>query len=516
MFRVRTVLCLLTVMLILTFFPWNYAAADTEEELVVEAACMTDLESAAELPLDDYTWMEEDWEIETPADMDEIGENEGLFSEENAFPLSAESEDGYELTGVFSEKETASLMMAGNYSVPSVTEETIRIIVRITKPDGELTSVRVGVLDEEDSLHGEMILSDQNSWTESWETDITGRTYHIEVLSAQGSGGTALNWEWSAEESDSNTQTAPAEQKWVEETDLAPGYAYIFRFEENGQPCLLSVSSRREGKYGIYYYSLLPSTDSESPSDSCIWTVNNYYVPPYLIISNHMVDGVLSAEQTNNVIFAAVQNEEKYCGFDGSSLYAPLNGAVYYLKRSGSGFSAETNAAAGTVFTPCRLESISTRKTETQVELHYQKPEVTSYDILVRLIIDGNIADYEKKFGFIVSINGIQNGLYTLGNNESFTISGIPAGANLTIREKEPDNYSVSSIYMGDYSGEEYVISSVSDSGEIVFLNRLQGEIQTGISLDSAPNLLLLLLTLVLFPIWVKKQIYINNLEEMK
>lgn len=124
--------------------------------------------------------------------------------------------------------------------------------------------------------------------------------------------------------------------------------------------------------------------------------------------------------------------------------------------------------------------------------------------------ITGNMADMNKKFTFTVTfssadkawdaanatsgikVNGTEGTwegtTYTveLGNNDSVTFSNLPAGVIYTVSE-EKENYTATETY----SDENKTISA-NDEDTVDVTNTLENRIDTGISMDSLPYILML------------------------
>lgn len=121
--------------------------------------------------------------------------------------------------------------------------------------------------------------------------------------------------------------------------------------------------------------------------------------------------------------------------------------------------------------------------------------------------ITGNMADMSKKFTFTITFNaptgteirgniasnnqaGSWNGLtYTikLGDGETVTLSNIPAGTTYTVTE-DNENYVSDN---GVFSDTNKKIAA-NDADTVTFTNTLTATVDTGISMDSMPYILLL------------------------
>lgn len=138
---------------------------------------------------------------------------------------------------------------------------------------------------------------------------------------------------------------------------------------------------------------------------------------------------------------------------------------------------------------------------------------VNSYDagsLKITKLITGNMADMNKKFTFTVKFsrndgrvfNSIQisggdrrtvndDGTITitkdLGNTEFLEITNIPAGTTYVISEQNGDyTYSTNSDNTADGT------IRANDTDEITYTNELSKEVDTGITLDSLPFVLIL------------------------
>ena len=136
---------------------------------------------------------------------------------------------------------------------------------------------------------------------------------------------------------------------------------------------------------------------------------------------------------------------------------------------------------------------------------------VNTYDsgsLTVEKNIAGNMADMDKKFEFTISFNvgneawdasainvdstegtwSNDHKTYTvkLGHQDSVTFSNLPAGVTYDVSE-DKQNYT-SSV---EYTDDNKTISA-DDRDKLTFTNTLTNEIDTGISMDSLPYILML------------------------
>ena len=135
--------------------------------------------------------------------------------------------------------------------------------------------------------------------------------------------------------------------------------------------------------------------------------------------------------------------------------------------------------------------------------------EYDSGSLTVTKKIQGNMADMEKKFTFTITFaapagtdinstfaSNSENGTWSedgltytiaLGHDESVTLSNIPAGTTYTVTE-DKENYDSDN---GVFSDDAKTISA-NDADTVTFTNTLTQGIDMGISLDSMPYVLML------------------------
>lgn len=141
-------------------------------------------------------------------------------------------------------------------------------------------------------------------------------------------------------------------------------------------------------------------------------------------------------------------------------------------------------------------------------------PATTS--IIVEKNVTGGLGDYTKEFHFNYSC-GSETGSFTLKNGEKQTIENIPVDMELTLTETDANGYITSAVY-GDASqnavdGTMKFTINTTDK-KIVVTNNREGYPDTGISLDSLPYIVILVIVLagaVLFVISRQRKQRINN-----
>ena len=140
--------------------------------------------------------------------------------------------------------------------------------------------------------------------------------------------------------------------------------------------------------------------------------------------------------------------------------------------------------------------------------------------------VTGNMGDYEKAFSFVVTMkdkydNGLKfkhNGAevtaanFTLKHGESVTLTEIPAGAIVTI-EEESGVYTASAVLNGDeqttvkmkHGSAEFTVEDAT-ADEVVVINDYTVTVDTGISLDSMPYIITLVMAGGLFLLLRKRK----------
>ena len=131
-------------------------------------------------------------------------------------------------------------------------------------------------------------------------------------------------------------------------------------------------------------------------------------------------------------------------------------------------------------------------------------PTTTSVDI--QKLITGNIGDRSEEFGFTVNCTeAMEEGGYTLsadkktatftlGHKDKVTLNGVRIGSTLTISERGATDYKMT-IKVGDTTlgVNSYTIpDGATEPVQIIVENRREGTIDTGITLDSLPYILIL------------------------
>lgn len=139
------------------------------------------------------------------------------------------------------------------------------------------------------------------------------------------------------------------------------------------------------------------------------------------------------------------------------------------------------------------LNIVPSRTLEVKNNYTAEAPTAT---ITVKKLIssDSNMLSHNDSFNFTVKVNGVvdQNKAFSLKHGESHDIT-VNVGDKITITEATGNYKTEYKIGAGDeQTGSEATISSVSGNETITFTNSKFVEIDTGVSLDSLPYILIL------------------------
>lgn len=119
------------------------------------------------------------------------------------------------------------------------------------------------------------------------------------------------------------------------------------------------------------------------------------------------------------------------------------------------------------------------------LKLYYER---TLTSVIVTKKVAGNMGDTAKEFDFTYSC-GENSGNFKLAHNGSYTIENLPIGSVLTITEGESE-YTVA-VTGADQDGRNATVT-VAEGVTVTFTNTKEVNIDTGISLDTLPYVLLL------------------------
>ena len=122
-------------------------------------------------------------------------------------------------------------------------------------------------------------------------------------------------------------------------------------------------------------------------------------------------------------------------------------------------------------------------------------------DVTIKKEITGNFADLNRKFKFTVLVDGDEANprIFELAHNESKTLDDIPKNAVLTLTE-ESDDYDVT-VKVGQNTitptNGKYTITLIGEDITIKVNNNRDEEIDTGITFDTLPYILILAVSTV-------------------
>lgn len=234
---------------------------------------------------------------------------------------------------------------------------------------------------------------------------------------------------------------------------------------------------------------------------------------------------------------------------DQESVKASALGVYTYKIEEVAGTNAGVSYVAEPVYLVVTVLRDEANEWHYVAAIHYEKPDgektaqtTNEYDsgsLTVTKQITGNMADMTKKFSFTITFNApddlIMNSAmkitvgnisgyelwtpcansasYTnsIGDGESIVITNIPAGVTYTITEVKED-YTQSSVTGEEVTGEdEKTVSGTieaDDEDAAEFTNELKSNVDTGVALDSAPYIVMLVVAMVGMVALVAKKRY--------
>lgn len=157
----------------------------------------------------------------------------------------------------------------------------------------------------------------------------------------------------------------------------------------------------------------------------------------------------------------------------------------------------------------CFVAAMHKGSADNEVKVNTLTNEYDSGSLRVEKQIEGNMADMDKKFKFTITfdagdkkflskiVSDNENGKWdaetltytvSLGDDESVTLSNIPAGVTYTVKEEESP-YASNFVYSD--TAETKSISA-NDTDTVTVTNTLTQPIDTGVFMDSLPYVLLL------------------------
>ncbi len=130
--------------------------------------------------------------------------------------------------------------------------------------------------------------------------------------------------------------------------------------------------------------------------------------------------------------------------------------------------------------------------------------EMKLCDLTVNKLIDGSLGNKNKNFDFTVKVEFgdysddiVKTHEFKLSDKGTWTLEGIPYGAKVTVGEDKEDYTPTLTVGKTVTEGKDsHEIAKLTADTEVTFENVKDGAPNTGISLDSLPYILILVLTL--------------------
>ncbi len=130
-------------------------------------------------------------------------------------------------------------------------------------------------------------------------------------------------------------------------------------------------------------------------------------------------------------------------------------------------------------------------------------------EVVIKKMVDGNFGDKFKQFSFTATLEGMvftttmgtgyiitpgnpNEATFTLAHNQSITFT-LPVGAKLTIKESDNAGYIVFIDGVRKDDGEK-IITVPAEGQTVIFRNNREVTVDTGVSMDSVPYLIILTL----------------------
>ncbi len=178
----------------------------------------------------------------------------------------------------------------------------------------------------------------------------------------------------------------------------------------------------------------------------------------------------------------------------------PVGAKIEIVEEEPEGVDASSKLASDTDFVDGEKHVVKALTENTTV--NYLN-EIQLLDLEVNKIINGSLGNKSKKFDFTVEVSFkeypedkvLKTHQFQLSNDGKWTLEGIPYGAVIEVKEN-PDGYTPTLI-VGNDSTEgksDYGISKLTKNTSVTFKNVKDGSPNTGISLDSLPYIILLIL----------------------
>ena len=260
------------------------------------------------------------------------------------------------------------------------------------------------------------------------------------------------------------------------------------------------------------------STETPPPVESeGTLTIEKYVYGLTLQEAQSLADGFISYQEENSKEWTNVsfENEDWKAGYDESGaaciigrVEIPVTGLgskSYTVKEDADkakldGYALQTDEQSQQSVTLTKSENVQTVKFKN----HYTP---STQDLVIKKIVNGNMVDENKEFQFTYTYkvgNRTVNENFELKGGQTYTISGIPVGTEVTVTENET-GYDTSYSYKlaPESEGETPETVTVDERickftvradkyNEITFTNSKFQIPDTGVLLDSLPYVLIL------------------------
>ena len=129
-------------------------------------------------------------------------------------------------------------------------------------------------------------------------------------------------------------------------------------------------------------------------------------------------------------------------------------------------------------------------------------------DITIKKVVTGGLGDVQKDFNFTYSYtnaSGVKTGSFTLKNDGTYTIAGIPVSGELTLTETNAEGYVTTAQYgastVSVSGNKENAVKSMAitinkDDNMITVTNHKEAIPDTGVYMDSLPYILIFALVI--------------------
>lgn len=391
-----------------------------------------------------------------------------------------------------------SVKSAASGSIPNRSYDRDRISVSIPNADDQIALVLVRISDFSGALIEELSLNAANSWTAVYDPG----DYSEVIVSVSGvydhDGGdlTELYLTQIVSE-EAVVSTLPAQQQFIQKSTLESGI-YVFQLENADESILISTNTTRKKSIPnyFYYYPLIPVSTLPDYSDSSSrWAVNPY-ASGFTVASMNNTGYLSAGVSSNKPIYVAMENAEAFSLFsDGRfSAYYEAN-TLCWLGYSGGSFYAAQDSSSAVRIIPWRLENVTFRIIEHPYSITLTAlPQTVS--VTVRLRVEGNIADRGLSFSFASSVGTPRT--FSLCHLQEQEMKDISKGADFLL-QFDPQSYEVTASAGELTENSVLTLNHITENTDLNLVFTKQGSIETGLSMDEQPFILLLSACTVIF-----------------